>query len=62
MKYCAPTVQSFSKEDIRKNIVASATCVEAVCGTGTTFTCGVGSNYVHRTPDEMRKRKGMQEI
>lgn len=53
MKYSAPTIKSFSKDDIRMNIVASATCVEAVCGAGTSFTCGVGKEYVHREPDEI---------
>lgn len=53
MKYIAPEIRSFSKDDIRNNVVASATCTSAVCPAGQTFTCGVGSNYVHSVHDEI---------
>lgn len=53
MDYVAPMMRSFSKEDIRNNIVASATCKVAVCGAGTSFTCGTTTNYVHRIPEEI---------
>ena len=53
MRYEAPSIRSFSKDDIRNNIVASATCVQAVCPAGTSFTCGVVINYVNREPDEI---------
>lgn len=56
MKYVTPSMQSFSKEDIRNNIVASATttaCTEVYCSAGTSFTCGVEVDYIKRKPDEI---------
>lgn len=48
MSYVAPVMYSFSKEDIRNNIVASATCNNAVCNTGAAFSCDADVNYVSR--------------
>lgn len=53
MKYETPSMRSFSKEDIRNNIIASATCKQAVCNTGKAFTCGVEIAFVYRKPDEI---------
>lgn len=53
MKYVKPLMQSYSKEDIRNNIIVSATCKYAVCVYGTAFTCSAANNYVCRTPDEI---------
>ena len=56
MKYVTPSMQSFSKEDIRNNIVASATttvCTQMYCGVGTTFVCDKDYTYVSRKPDEI---------
>ena len=53
MKYVTPVMRSFSKEDIRKNIIASATCTQAVCSEGESFTCNVGVNYVSRKRNEL---------
>ena len=48
MSYVTPVMRSFSKEDIRNNIVASATCKQAVCKAGASFTCGVDVDFVSR--------------
>lgn len=53
MKYETPLMRSFSKEDIRNNIIASATCVQAVCNAGQAFTCGVDIEFVSRKIDEI---------
>ncbi|MGL5381772.1 hypothetical protein [Clostridium sp.] len=53
MKYVSPLMQSFSKEEVCNHVVVSATCQSAVCSEGTTFTCGTGSNYVHREVDDI---------
>ena len=53
MKYVTPLMQSFSKEDIRNNIIASATCTQAVCNAGKAFTCGADVDNVSRKPDEI---------
>lgn len=53
MKYETPLMRSFSKEDIRNNIIASATCVQAVCNAGQAFTCGVDIEFVSRKTDEI---------
>ncbi len=56
MKYVTPSMQSFSKEDIRNNIVVSATataCTQVFCGAGKSFTCGEEVVYVNRKPDEI---------
>lgn len=38
MEYIKPRVLSFSKEDIKNNIVASATCQNAYCPKGDSYT------------------------
>lgn len=53
MSYMSPNIQSYSREQIREHVVASATCAVAVCGTGQSYTCGTGYNYVHSQPDEI---------
>ena len=53
MDYVTPMMRSFSKEDIRNNIVASATCKVAVCGQGKSFVCDATVDYVHRIPGEI---------
>ena len=53
MQYVTPSMRSFSKEDIRNNIVASATCTNAVCHVGSSFVCGSEVEYVSRQPDEI---------
>ena len=56
MIYVTPSMQSFSKEDIRNNIVASATttvCTQVYCEVGASFTCGEEVAYVTRKPDEI---------
>lgn len=53
MKYTTPVMRSFSKNDIRNNIIASATCKQAVCNAGKAFTCGVDVDFVSRKPNEI---------
>ncbi|MBQ8175047.1 MAG: hypothetical protein IJ009_06565 [Clostridia bacterium] len=53
MAYTRPTVMSFSKEDVKKNILASATCQNAYCAKGDTFVCGKEVAYVSAAPDEI---------
>lgn len=46
--YVSPMMRSFSKEDIRKNIIASATCKQAVCNAGAAFVCGIDVDFISR--------------
>lgn len=53
MAYIKPRVVSFSKEDVRNNILASATCQNAYCPKGDSYTCGKTHDFISSTPDEI---------
>jgi len=53
MAYVKPRVVSFSKEDVRNNILASATCQNAYCPKGDSYTCGTTHDFISSIPDEI---------
>ena len=53
MAYVKPKVVSFSKEDVRNNILASATCQNAYCPKGDSYTCGTKHAFISSIPDEI---------
>lgn len=53
MKYVRPSIRSFSKEEISNNIMATATCVNAYCPKGDSYTCGRVHDFISSTPDEI---------
>lgn len=45
MKYVKPTILLLSETEVTKHITASASCVNALCNAGGTYTCGKTITY-----------------